>query len=193
MAKITFICGEVSRHPALSPSHGFGVIVNDALAFDACSREAAEEFVKAFDIRPILGLASMDNPHHVGGFSAFSAPVIRLSRGALVLRVRGVVYKALALSREAVLLVGRTVISPCGMYTVPFGALSAAGVRADCFVGGLGGSTASPYSVARIMGELRAIGVRCIAPIHTAPGIVKELERKFNVYRPGAGYTMEVP
>ncbi|MFB6490827.1 MAG: hypothetical protein TU35_006240 [Thermoproteus sp. AZ2] len=193
MAKITFICGEVSRHPALSPSHGFGVVINDVLAFDACSREAAEEFVKAFGIRPILGLASMNNPHHIGGFSAFGAPVVLWTDGVLALRIRGVVYRALGLGREAVLLVGRTVVSPCGMYTVPFGALSAAGVKADCFVGGLGGSTASPYSVARIMGELKAIGVRCVAPIHTAPGIIKELERKFNVYRPGAGSTMEVP
>lgn len=193
MVKLVAMCGEESRHPRLSPSHGFGLLIDGRLLFDACSRAAAEEFAKVFSPRPTLGIASMDNPHHVEGFSAFGVPIIRWRRGELAIRLGGVEYRILGLGREAVLLVRRTIISPCGMYTMPFGKLSSLGIKADCFVGGLGGSTASPYTAARILGELRALGVRCIAPLHSAPGIIKEAEKKFNVYRLGAGSEFETP
>jgi len=75
---------------------------------------------------------------------------------------------------------------------VPYGEMSRRGVKARCFVGGLGGTAQSPYLLHRVVAELRLLGVRCVVPLHTAPQLVKELERRFNVYRLGAGLSLEL-
>jgi 7,8-dihydropterin-6-yl-methyl-4-(beta-D-ribofuranosyl)aminobenzene 5'-phosphate synthase len=56
-------------------------------------------------------------------------------------------------------------------------------VRARCIVGGLGGSAHNPYLLREIVAELRLLGVRCVVAVHNAPQFVRELERRFNVYR----------
>lgn len=188
--KIIPICSDTGGR--LSPSHGFGVLVGE-VAFDACTEAAARSFLERIGVRPTLGIAGLDNPHHSGGFSVFKVPVIKWKTGILDIRLRGILFRLYGFGRETIIQIGRTVISPCGIFTVPFGKLSATDIKAVCFVGGLGGSTASPYAVARILGELRALGVRCIIPLHTPPNIIRELEPKFNVYRLGAGQEFEIP
>jgi 7,8-dihydropterin-6-yl-methyl-4-(beta-D-ribofuranosyl)aminobenzene 5'-phosphate synthase len=84
------------------------------------------------------------------------------------------------------------VVSPCGLFSVPYHKLSQRGVKARCFVGGLGGTSYSPYLLHRVAAELRLLGVRCVVAMHTAPQLAKELEKKFNVYRLGAGASLEV-
>lgn len=189
--KIWAVCSDVEGR--LPPSHGFGVLLESGLLFDSCDRESAERFSKISPIRPVLGVSAVDNQHHNGGFEAFEVPVIRWRDRELVLKLGGVVHKIVGFGRESLLLVGRTVVSPCGLFTIPFGALSSMRIKADCFVGGLGGSTASPYAVSRIIGELRALGVRCVVPLHSPRGIVRELERRFNVYTLAAGLEIEIP
>ncbi|MEL9991100.1 MAG: hypothetical protein QXP98_09110 [Thermoproteus sp.] len=189
--KLTAICSDFGGK--LPPSHGFGVLLESGLLFDSCSEEAARAFIKAFEASPRLGISAVDNPHHSGGFAVFKVPVIRWQEGILEFRLGGVVHRVIGFGREAMLVVGRTVVSPCGLFTIPFGKLSSLGLKADCFVGGLGGSTASPYALSRVLGELRALGVRCVAPLHTPQGMIKEVERRFNVYRLGAGSEIEIP
>ncbi|MGC9169978.1 MAG: hypothetical protein ACP5HD_04460 [Thermoproteus sp.] len=189
--KVYAICSDFEGK--LPPSHGFGVFLDSGVVFDSCTEDVARRFLEEAPRPPILGISAVDNLHHSGGFSAFNVPVIRWAEGVLDLRIGGTLHRVIGFGREAVLIVGRTVISPCGLFTIPFGKLSRMGLRADCFVGGLGGSTASPYAVSRVLGELRALGVRCVAPLHSPPGIVREVERRFNVYRLGAGSALEIP
>jgi hypothetical protein len=189
--KLTAVCSDYEGR--LPPSHGFGVLLDSGVLFDSCAEDAARLFLEALRPSPVLGISALDNPHHAGGFSVFGVPVIRWSRGVLDVKVGGVLHRVIGFGRESVLVVGRTVISPCGLFTVPFGRLSAMHLRANCFVGGLGVSTASPYATSRALGELRALGVRCVAPLHSPPGVARELERRFNVYRLGAGSELEIP
>lgn len=189
--KLWAVCSDVEG--PLPPSHGFGVLLETGLLFDSCDRDSADRFSRISPLRPVLGVSAVDNPHHFGGFDVFKVPVVKWREGLLSLKLGGVVHKLIGFNREAVLLVGRTLISACGIYTMPFGKLSALHLKADCFVGGLGGSAASPYSLSRIIGELKALGVRCVVPLHTPQGIIKELERRFNVYVLHAGSSVEIP
>jgi hypothetical protein len=187
VVKITALCSEAPGR--FEPSHGFGVLINGHVLFDSCDREAALRFTDK--IKPLIGVVGVPgNPHHVGGFALFNIPVV-LPVSDMVLRVRGVEYQVFKEGRENVLYVDGVVISPCGLFTFPYHRLSQRGVKARCVVGGLGGSANNPYLSTRVMAELRLLGVRCIAVLHTAPQLVRELERKFNVYRVGAGATME--
>ncbi|MFN3804383.1 MAG: hypothetical protein ACK4SY_04955 [Pyrobaculum sp.] len=188
MVKITAICSE--NPGEVEPSHGFGVLVDGLLLFDSCSREGMALFLSKREIKPLVGVVGLpDNPHHVGGFSFFKIPVINPT-GDLVLKIRGERYVVLK-ERENVLVARDVAILPCGLHTLPYHRLSRRGVKARCVVGGLGGTAHSPYLLHRVVAELRLLGVRCIAPIHTAPQFVKELERRFNVYRLSAGATAE--
>lgn len=144
--------------------------------------------VKLFSKVGIVGLAG--NPHHVGGFQLLKTPVITPVHD-LEVKVGGKTYRVLNFGRENVIVVDDVVISPCGLYTIPFSRLSGRGVKAKCLVGGLGGSSHSPYLFRRAVAELRLIGVRCLVALHTAPQIERELERRFNVYRLPAGFTIE--
>lgn len=189
--KLWAVCSDIEG--SLPPSHGFGVLLESGLLFDSCDRESAKMFSDKAPLRPILGVSAVDNPHHLGGFDVFKVPVVRWREGHLALTLSGVKHRIFGFGREAVLVVGRTIISACGIYTMPFGKLSSLHLKAECFVGGLGGSAISPYSVSRIISELRALGVRCVIPLHSPQGIIKELERRFNVYALHAGSSMEIP
>jgi len=189
VVKVTALCSE---HPGeLEPSHGFGMLVNGHLLFDSCAEEAASRFVARRQVQPVLGVVGVLNSHHTGGFALFKIPVIQPTSD-MILRVRGVEYRVFSESRENVLYVDGVVISPCGLFTIPYHKLSQRGVKARCVVGGLGGTAHNPYLLPRILAELRLLGVRCIVAIHTAPQLVKELEKRFNVYKLGAGSTLEL-
>jgi 7,8-dihydropterin-6-yl-methyl-4-(beta-D-ribofuranosyl)aminobenzene 5'-phosphate synthase len=190
VVKITALCSE---HPGeLEPSHGFGVLVNGHVLFDGCAVDAASRFAARRQVKPLVGVVGVpDNPHHVGGFTIFRVPVVRPTSD-VALRIRGVEYRVFRESRENVLYVDGVVISPCGLYTIPYHKLSQRGVKARCVVGGLGGTAHNPYLLPRILAELRLLGVRCVVALHTAPQLVKELEKRFNVYRLGAGSTLEL-
>lgn len=190
MVKITALCSEFPGF--LEPSHGFGVLINDNVLFDSCSREAAFRFLLKYQVRPIVGIVGVpSNPHHTGGFELFNIPIIQPSRD-LMLKIRGVGYKIYNGGRENVLHINDVIITPCGLYTIPYHKLSQRGLKVRCIVGGLGGSAKNPYLLHRIVAELRLLGVRCIVALHTAPQLLKELERKFNLYKVGAGSTIEV-
>ncbi len=183
MVRVLTVCSE---HPgSVEPSHGFGMLINDHLLFDSCSREGMSLFLSKREIKPLLGVVGFDNPHHVGGFTHFDIPVVKPAVD-MELKIRGETYKILA-GRENVLITGDVVISPCGLFTFPYHRLSRRGVKARCVVGALGGTAHSPYVVHRVVAELKLLGVRCVAVTHTAPQFVRELERRFNVYRLRAG------
>jgi len=190
VVKVTALCSEHSGE--LEPSHGFGVLINGEVLFDSCAEEAASRFAARRRVKPLVGVVGVpDNPHHVGGFALFKIPVIKPASD-MALRVRGVEYQVFRESRENFLYVDGVVISPCGLFTIPYHKLSQRGIKARCVVGGLGGTAHNPYLLPRILAELRLLGVRCIVAIHTAPQLVKELEKRFNVYRLGAGSTLEL-
>lgn len=157
---------------------------------DACSREAMERFLSASAARPRLGIVGLENPHHIGGFSLLDIPVLRPAAD-VELRYRGLHVRVLH-GRENVALVGDVLIVPCGMYTMPYRALSARGIKARCLVGALGGTAHSPYVLHRVLGELRELGIRCIAPLHTPPGMLREAERRFNVIPLASGATVDI-
>lgn len=188
--RITAVC---SDYPGvLEPSHGFGVIINDHLLFDSCTKEAAQQFLARFKTVPTVGVVGLpENPHHVGGFEVFKVAVVMPTQDMEII-VRGVRYKILNMGRENFIQLGDVVFSPCGLFTIPYGKLSSRGVKARCIVGALGGTAQNPYLYYRVVGELKNLGVRCIVALHTAPQFVKELERRFNVYRIGAGSTLEI-
>ncbi|RFA96870.1 hypothetical protein [Pyrobaculum aerophilum] len=190
MVKITAVCSEFPG--ATEPSHGFGVIVDDVLLFDSCSKEAAVQFVAKASVRPLIGIEGVPgNEHHAGGFGVFKVPVISPPNDmAFILRgKRYIVFKERG---ENLLYIDGVVISPCGLYSIPYHKLSRRGVKARCLVGGLGGTSYNPYVVHRINAELRLLGVKCVVALHTAPQLVKDLEKKFNVYRIGAGASIEI-
>jgi len=190
VVKITAVCSESPG--AVEPSHGFGVLIDDAVLFDSCSREAMAAFLKASVARPVLGVVGVpDSPHHVGGFELLRVPLVNPPHD-LELRVRGRRYLLFKGRRENFMVVDGVVVSPCGLSTVPYGEISRRGIKARCFVGGLGGTAQSPYLLHRVVAELRLLGVRCVVPLHTAPQLVKELERRFNVYKLGAGLSLEL-
>mgnify|MGYP001626198610 CR=1 FL=1 len=190
MVRITAVCSE---HPGvLEPSHGFGVLINDAVLFDSCSRSAALQFAARLKAKPSIGVVGVaDNEHHSGGFGLYKIPVVNPPLD-VELVVRGVRYKVFKERGENILYVDGVVVSPCGLFSVPYHKLSQRGVKARCFVGGLGGTSYSPYLLHRVAAELRLLGVRCVVAMHTAPQLAKELEKKFNVYRLGAGASLEV-
>jgi 7,8-dihydropterin-6-yl-methyl-4-(beta-D-ribofuranosyl)aminobenzene 5'-phosphate synthase len=190
VVKITAICSEVPGE--LEPSHGFGLLINDHVLFDSCTEAATSRFISKRHARPLVGVVGVpNNPHHVGGFTLFRAPVVRPTSD-IALRIRGVEYRVFREGRENVLYVDGVVISPCGLYTIPYHKLSQRGVKARCVVGGLGGTAHNPYLLPRILAELRLLGVRCVVALHTAPQLVKELERRFNVFKLGSGSTLEL-
>lgn len=188
--KITAICSEYPG--VLEPSHGFGVVINENLLFDSCTKEAADSFKTTSKIRPKVGVVGVPrNPHHIGGFEVFNIPLVEPKYDVDIV-VGGHRYRILAMGRENVVLANDVVISPCGLFTIPYGKLSQRGVKARCIVGALGGTAHNPYLIYRVVGELKSLGVRCIVAIHTAPQLVKELEKKFNIYRVGAGSTLDL-
>ncbi|ACB39657.1 hypothetical protein [Pyrobaculum neutrophilum] len=190
MVKIAAVCSDFPG--SLEPSHGFGLLINDVLLFDSCSREAASAFLSRYPSRPLLGVAGVPgSSHHAGGFDLFNVPVVKPS-GDLRLRVRGVEYSLFWERWESVLYVDNVLITPCGLYTLPNHKLSRRGLKARCVVGGLGGTAINPYVQHRVVAELRLLGARCLVVTHTAPQFVKELERKFNVFKIGAGSVVEI-
>jgi 7,8-dihydropterin-6-yl-methyl-4-(beta-D-ribofuranosyl)aminobenzene 5'-phosphate synthase len=190
VVKITAICSEVPGE--LEPSHGFGLLINDHVLFDSCTEAAASKFISKRHARPLVGVVGVpNNPHHAGGFALFGVPVVQPASD-ISLRVRGVEYRVFRDNRENILYTDGVAISPCGLFTIPFHRLSQRGVKARCIVGGLGGTAYNPYLLSRLTAELRLLGVRCIVALHTAPQLVKELERRFNVFRLGAGSTLEL-
>ncbi|MEM1598583.1 MAG: hypothetical protein QW598_03040 [Pyrobaculum sp.] len=189
MVKVTAACSE---YPGLlEPSHGFGLLIDDVLMFDACSESAMAAFIRRFNPSPLVGVVGLDNEHHVGGFKLMKIPVV-YPPADLELRIRGRTYVVVKERGESLILTDGVVFSPCGLFTIAHHALSRRGVKARCFVGGLGGTAQSPYLLHRVAAELRLMGVRCVVALHTAPQLVKELERRFNVYKLGAGSTLEV-
>lgn len=190
MVKITALCSELPG--PLEPSHGFGLLIDDALLFDSCSVEAAVQFVRRSSVRPRLGVVGVaGNEHHIGGFKVFNVPVVE-PRFDMGISLGGRRYEVLHEGRENLLYTDGVVVSPCGLFAIPYHKLSQRGVKARCVVGGLGGSSYNPYLLHRVVAELKLLGVRCVVALHTAPQLVKELERRLNVYRLGAGSTIEV-
>lgn len=186
--RITAICGD--RPGPLPPSHGFGLLIEGTIAFDACTREAMGTFLARSADRPRLGVVGLENPHHTGGFSLLDIPVLRPAADVEV-RYRGISMRILH-GRENVAVVGDVVIVPCGVYTMPYRLLSSRGLKARCLVGALGGTAQSPYALHRVLGELRELGVRCLVPLHTPPGMLREAERRFNVLHLASGGTVEI-
>jgi len=193
VVSITAICGEISRRRDLEPSHGFGLIVDGDLAIDSCSREAAEEFFKHWSKTPKLGISAVENPHHSGGFEILDIPLISWRNGILKLKYKKLNITIFGFNNESIVLINRILISPCGINIIPLGKLSNLGIKAEWFIGNLGGSTASPYSVSQILGELKALGVKYVVPLHNPPEIVRVVERKFRVVKIGVGDELEIP
>ncbi|WP_226951990.1 hypothetical protein [Pyrobaculum calidifontis] len=152
MVKITAVCSESPG--AVEPSHGFGVLIDDAVLFDSCSREAMDAFLKASGARPVVGVVGMpDSPHHVGGFELLRVPLVNPPHD-LELRVRGRRYLLFKGRRENFMVVDGVVVSPCGLSTVPYGEMSRRGSRRGASWEGLVALRRAPTSYTELWPSL---------------------------------------